>query len=191
MTVARISEISSISEKSFEDAIVQGVARANKTLKNVKGAWVKEQEVTIDNGKVTGYKVILKVTFVLNDYRRLLCYRIGPPAVVERPAPNITSGAKPRIGDRHLEIGALILVQADFPVDARPFFHLGLDECAERFGRHRPYLKALRLHGSSNVRCIQYAHDLLVQARNDRLRRFCGRDEPVPGVGFVSRHACL
>jgi flavin-binding protein dodecin len=67
MTVARISEISSISDKSFEDAIVQGVARANKTLKNVKGAWVKEQEVTIDNGKVTGYKVILKVTFVLTD----------------------------------------------------------------------------------------------------------------------------
>ena len=67
MTVARISEISSISEKSFEDAIVQGVARANKTLKNVKGAWVKEQEVMIDNGKVTGYKVILKVTFVLTD----------------------------------------------------------------------------------------------------------------------------
>ena len=65
MTVARISEISSISDKSFEDAIVQGVARANKTLKNVKGAWVKDQEVTIDNGQVTGYKVILKVTFVL------------------------------------------------------------------------------------------------------------------------------
>ena len=67
MTVARISEISSISSKSFEDAINQGVARANKTLKNVKGAWVKDQEVTIDGGKVTGYKVILKVTFVLTD----------------------------------------------------------------------------------------------------------------------------
>lgn len=67
MTVARISEISSVSEKSFEDAIVQGIARANKTLKNVKGAWVKDQEVTIDNGQVTGYKVILKVTFVLTD----------------------------------------------------------------------------------------------------------------------------
>jgi len=67
MTVARISEISSVSKKSFEDAIIQGVARANKTLKNVKGAWVKDQEVTIDNGQVTGYKVILKVTFVLTD----------------------------------------------------------------------------------------------------------------------------
>ncbi len=67
MTVARISEISSVSKKSFEDAIVQGVARANKTLKNVKGAWVKDQEVLVDNGKVAGYKVILKVTFVLTD----------------------------------------------------------------------------------------------------------------------------
>jgi flavin-binding protein dodecin len=67
MTVARITEISSVSDKSFQDAIVQGVERANKTLKNVKGAWVKDQEVTIDNGKVTGYKVILKVTFILSD----------------------------------------------------------------------------------------------------------------------------
>ena len=65
MTVARITEISSISTKSFEDAVVQGVDRANKTLKNVKGAWIKDQEVTVENGKVSGYKVILKVTFVL------------------------------------------------------------------------------------------------------------------------------
>ena len=65
MTVARITEISSISAVSFEDAVKQGVARANKTLKNVKGAWVKDQEVTVDKSKVTGYKVILKVTFVL------------------------------------------------------------------------------------------------------------------------------
>jgi len=67
MTVARITEISSVSTKSFEDAIVQGVARANKTLRNLKGAWVKDQEVTIDGGKVTGYKVVLKVTFILTD----------------------------------------------------------------------------------------------------------------------------
>ncbi|MBE2242313.1 MAG: dodecin domain-containing protein [Burkholderiaceae bacterium] len=65
MTVARVTEISSISSKSFEDAVMQGVDRANKTLKNVKGAWVKDQEVTVDKGKVSGYKVILKVTFVL------------------------------------------------------------------------------------------------------------------------------
>ncbi len=67
MTVARITEISSVSKVSFEDAITQGVDRANKTLKNVKGAWVKDQEVTVDNGKVSGYKVILKVTFILAD----------------------------------------------------------------------------------------------------------------------------
>ena len=67
MTVARITEISSVSKVSFEDAILQGVERANKTLKNVKGAWVKDQEVTVDNGKVSGYKVILKVTFILAD----------------------------------------------------------------------------------------------------------------------------
>jgi len=67
MTVARITEISSVSTVSFQDAIVEGVSRANKTLKNLKGAWVKDQEVTIDNGKITGYKVILKVTFILTD----------------------------------------------------------------------------------------------------------------------------
>ena len=67
MTVARITEISSVSSASFQDAIEQGIARANRTLKNVKGAWVKDQEVTIDKGKVTGYKVILKVTVILQD----------------------------------------------------------------------------------------------------------------------------
>jgi flavin-binding protein dodecin len=67
MTVARITEISSVSKKSFEDAITQGVTRANKTLKNVKGAWVKDQEVLVEKGKVSGFKVILKVTFVLAD----------------------------------------------------------------------------------------------------------------------------
>lgn len=67
MTVARITEISSVSTVSFQDAIVQGVERANKTLKNLKGAWVKDQEVTIENGKVTGYKVVLKVTFILTE----------------------------------------------------------------------------------------------------------------------------
>lgn len=67
MTVARITEISSVSKKSFEDAINQGVSRANKTLRNVKGAWVKDMEVNVDKGKVTGYKVILKVTFVIDD----------------------------------------------------------------------------------------------------------------------------
>ncbi len=68
MTVARVTEIKSSSKKSFEDAIENGVARANKTLKNVRGAWVKEMEVECgDKGKITAYRVLLKVTFVLND----------------------------------------------------------------------------------------------------------------------------
>ena len=67
MTVARITEISSLSKKSFDDAIAQGVARANKTLKNVKGVWIKDQELTVDKGKISGYKVTMKVTFVLAD----------------------------------------------------------------------------------------------------------------------------
>jgi flavin-binding protein dodecin len=67
MTVARITEITAISKKSFDDAVAMGVARANKTLKNVKGAWVKNQEVMVEKGKVVGYKVNLKVTFVLAD----------------------------------------------------------------------------------------------------------------------------
>jgi dodecin len=67
MTVARITEISSISKKSFEDAIALGLARANKTLKNVKGAWIKDQEIQIEKGKVAGYKVTMKITFVLAE----------------------------------------------------------------------------------------------------------------------------
>ena len=67
MTVARVSEISSTSDVSFEDAIKTGIARANKTLRNVKGAWIKEQQIDIDNGKVTRYRVNMLVTFVLDD----------------------------------------------------------------------------------------------------------------------------
>ncbi len=67
MSVARIIEISSTSEKSFEDAIQQGVKRASKTLRQVKAAWVKEQEVEIKGGKISAYKVNLMVTFVLED----------------------------------------------------------------------------------------------------------------------------
>jgi hypothetical protein len=65
MSVARIIEISSTSEKSFEDAIVQGIARAGKTLRDIRSAWVKEQEVSVKDGKIVAYKVNLKVTFVL------------------------------------------------------------------------------------------------------------------------------
>ncbi|HCT78216.1 MAG TPA: dodecin domain-containing protein [Micromonosporaceae bacterium] len=66
-SVAKVTEISVTSTKSFEDAIVNGLARANKTLRNIEGAWVKEQKVTVDGGKITAYKVNLLVTFVLDD----------------------------------------------------------------------------------------------------------------------------
>ena len=66
-SVARITEISARSEESFEDAINVGVQRATKTLRNVKGAWVKEQEVVIENDSPTAYEVVLKVTFDLED----------------------------------------------------------------------------------------------------------------------------
>jgi flavin-binding protein dodecin len=67
MAVARVTEISSTSTKSFEDAIQQGVARATKTLRNVKGAWIKEQRVDIDGDSIVQYQVNLMVTFVLDD----------------------------------------------------------------------------------------------------------------------------
>lgn len=67
MSVARITEISAISDRSFEDAIQQGIARATKTLRNVDGAWVKEQSLKITDGKITGYQVNMQVTFVLDD----------------------------------------------------------------------------------------------------------------------------
>jgi len=67
VSIARIVEISSTSGSSFEDAIKNGVARASKTLRNVKSAWVKEQEVEVEGEKITSYKVILKVTFILDD----------------------------------------------------------------------------------------------------------------------------
>ena len=67
MSVASISEISATSEKSFEDAIQQGIARATKTLRHVRSAWVKEQEVQVENDRIATYKVVLKVTFILED----------------------------------------------------------------------------------------------------------------------------
>jgi flavin-binding protein dodecin len=66
MSVARVVEISSTSTKSFDDAVVQGIDRANQTLRNVKSAWVKDQEAEVHDGKVIAYKVNMKVTFVLD-----------------------------------------------------------------------------------------------------------------------------
>jgi flavin-binding protein dodecin len=67
MTVAKVSEITSTSSKSFQDAIDRGIKRASKTLKNVTGAWVADQEVEIEKGRVTTYRVRMRVTFVLED----------------------------------------------------------------------------------------------------------------------------
>ncbi len=67
MSIARITEISSTSSKSFEDAVQQGISRATKTLRNVKSAWIKEQQVRVEGGKITTYQVNLMVTFVLED----------------------------------------------------------------------------------------------------------------------------
>lgn len=65
MSVARVTEISSTSTRSFEDAIQQGIARATSTLRNVQGAWIKEQEVSVENDRITRYKVNMQITFVL------------------------------------------------------------------------------------------------------------------------------
>jgi flavin-binding protein dodecin len=67
VSVARVTEISAVSEKGSEDAIQQGIARATKTLRNVEGAWIKDQNVMIEDGNIVGYKVNLEVTFVLED----------------------------------------------------------------------------------------------------------------------------
>jgi len=67
MQVARVTEVIAASEKSFEDAVKIGIARACKRLKNVSGAWVKNQQVVVSKNKITEYRVNLKVTFVLKD----------------------------------------------------------------------------------------------------------------------------
>ena len=67
MSVARGTEISSTSETSFEHAIQVGIERATKTLRNVKGAWIKEQKVEVQDGRITTYVVNMLVTFVLDD----------------------------------------------------------------------------------------------------------------------------
>jgi flavin-binding protein dodecin len=66
VSVAKVIELTSTSAESFEDAIQKGIARANKTLKNVEGAWIKEQKVMVRDGKINGYRVNMMVTFVLD-----------------------------------------------------------------------------------------------------------------------------
>lgn len=66
MAVAKIIEITATSDDSFEDAIRQGIEKASETVHNIKGAWVKEQKVQVQDGGVSGYRVDLKVSFVLD-----------------------------------------------------------------------------------------------------------------------------
>ncbi len=67
MTVAKVSEITATSDKSFADAIQNGIQRASKTLHGITGAWIADQEVMVDKGKVTGYRVRMRITFVLEN----------------------------------------------------------------------------------------------------------------------------
>jgi flavin-binding protein dodecin len=71
MSIARVVEITATSDESFEDALQQGVARATQTLRNVRSAWVKEQEIQIEDGQISSYKVNMLVTFVLDDNAEL------------------------------------------------------------------------------------------------------------------------
>jgi len=67
MAIAKITEIQAASKKSFEDAIKAGISRADKTLRNITGAWVKDQKVKVEKGKIVEYRVIMRVTFILTD----------------------------------------------------------------------------------------------------------------------------
>jgi flavin-binding protein dodecin len=67
MSVGRVTELSSTSTTSFEDAIQEGISRATSTLRGVEGAWIKDMNVMIENGNITGYKVNMEVTFVLDE----------------------------------------------------------------------------------------------------------------------------
>jgi flavin-binding protein dodecin len=67
MAIAKVTEIISSSKQSFEDAVVKGIERADKTLSNVQGAWIAEQKVVVEKGKITEYRVTMRVTFVLKD----------------------------------------------------------------------------------------------------------------------------
>lgn len=67
MSIAKITELSSSSKKNFEDAIEDGIKRASKTLENITGAWIQEMKVDVEDGKISAYRVNMKVTFVLRD----------------------------------------------------------------------------------------------------------------------------
>jgi len=67
MSIAKVTEVISSSSKSFDDAVENGIERASKTLKGISGAWVADQKVTVKDGKIKEYRVVLKISFVLDD----------------------------------------------------------------------------------------------------------------------------
>ena len=67
MSVAKVTEITSSSPKGFEDAVQSGIARASKTLQNIKGAWVKGLKIDVENNRITSYRVDMKISFILKD----------------------------------------------------------------------------------------------------------------------------
>ena len=67
MSVAKVTEIIASSPKSFDDAVASGIRRAGETIKNIRGAWVAQQKVTVEAGKIVEYRVTMRVTFVLED----------------------------------------------------------------------------------------------------------------------------
>ena len=67
MSIAKVSEISATSTQGFQDAIEQGIERANKTLRNVRSAWIKEQQIRVTGGSITEFQVNMMVTFVIDD----------------------------------------------------------------------------------------------------------------------------
>ena len=67
MAIARVTEISASSAKSFDDAMEKGIKRASKTIRNIEGAWVQDQKLVIKKGKISDYRVVMKISFVLDD----------------------------------------------------------------------------------------------------------------------------
>jgi flavin-binding protein dodecin len=92
MSVARVTEITAQSPRSFEDAIRQGIRRANDTLRNVTGAWVKEQQIAVEAGKITGYRVNMLVTFILEDAPRGRAAAAKPAAPAKKAPPKKAAG---------------------------------------------------------------------------------------------------
>lgn len=92
MSVAKIIEISSASTKSFEDAVQNGISRAAETIKHIQGAWVAEQKVLVEKGKVVEYRVTLRLTFLLESEKAEKVERAEKPAKAEKSGKAAKSG---------------------------------------------------------------------------------------------------